>query len=115
MARLYADENFDYAVVEQLRLLGHDVLTAQATGQAQQRIPDHAVLAYAISGGRAVLTFNRRHVIRLHTQVARHSGIIVCTKDDDSVELANRIHHAVQSTGNLDNHLLRVNLPPATP
>lgn len=33
MALLYADENFAYAVVERLRLLGHDVLTVQEAGQ----------------------------------------------------------------------------------
>jgi hypothetical protein len=30
MARLYADENFDYPVVEYLRQFGHDVLTVHA-------------------------------------------------------------------------------------
>ena len=30
MASLYADENFPFAVVEELRKLGHDVLTALA-------------------------------------------------------------------------------------
>ncbi len=33
MAALYADENFDYPVVLELRRLGHDVLTAQEAGQ----------------------------------------------------------------------------------
>lgn len=28
MARLYANENFPYAVVRELRALGHDVLTS---------------------------------------------------------------------------------------
>ena len=39
MANLYADENFDYGAVVELRLLGHDVLRAQAAGQANQGIP----------------------------------------------------------------------------
>jgi hypothetical protein len=112
MARLYADENFDYPVVEQLRLLGHDVLTAQEAGQAQQRIPDPAVLAFAIAQNRAVLTFNRRHFIRLHHQTRPHFGIIVCTRDDDSVALANRIHQVILNGSPLDDQLLRVNLPP---
>jgi uncharacterized protein DUF5615 len=34
MARLYADENFPLPVVEELRRLGHDVLTIYETGQA---------------------------------------------------------------------------------
>jgi Domain of unknown function (DUF5615) len=33
MALLYGDENFDYPVVEHLRLLGHDVLTVQEAGK----------------------------------------------------------------------------------
>jgi hypothetical protein len=113
MARLYADENFDYPVVEQLRRLGHDVLTAQEAGQARQRIPDPAVLAFAITLSRAVLTFNRRHFIRLHTLVSPHCGIIVCSRDDDSTALAARIDRAILSVPTLDNHLLRVNRPAA--
>ena len=33
MARLYADENFPLPVVEELRQLGHDVLTIQESGR----------------------------------------------------------------------------------
>ena len=36
MVRLYANENLPLPVVEELRLLGHDVLTIQETGQAQR-------------------------------------------------------------------------------
>ena len=32
MARLYADEDFDYPVVVELRRLGHDVLTTASPG-----------------------------------------------------------------------------------
>ena len=84
MAALYADENFDYPVAELLRVLGHNVLTAQEAGQAQQRFPDPAVLAFATAQGRAVLTYNRRHFIRLHRLGAPHGGIVVCTRDDDT-------------------------------
>ena len=34
MASFYADENFRYPVVEELRRLGHDVLTTQEVGRA---------------------------------------------------------------------------------
>src|SRR5438445_11226533 len=71
MAKLYTDEDFDYPVVTQLRLLSHDVLTAQQAGQAQQRVPDPAVLAFAVAQGRALLTYNRRHFIRLHRYLHR--------------------------------------------
>jgi predicted nuclease of predicted toxin-antitoxin system len=111
MARLYADENFDYPVVEYLRQFGHDVLTVQEAGQGGQKIPDAAVLAFAVSQGRAVLTFDRRDYRRLHRRVFPHSGIIVC-KRDDFAALAARIHQAIISCPNLDNQLLVVNRPP---
>jgi Domain of unknown function (DUF5615) len=44
MARLYADEQYPYPVVEYLRILGHDVLTVQEAGQANQKISDPDVL-----------------------------------------------------------------------
>lgn len=111
MANIYADENFDYPVVEHLRLLAHDVLTVQEAGQAQQRIPDSVVLAFATAQNRAVLTYNRRHFIRLHGRVPSHSGIIVCTKDDNHAALAIRIHRAIIKRSSLDNQLLRVDRP----
>jgi len=94
-ARLYADENMSYRVVEALRLLGHDVLTAHEAGQANQRIPDPAVLAFAVALGRTVLTFNRRHFHRLHALHPQHAGIIGCTRDDDAPGLAARIDSAI--------------------
>ncbi|MBD1886977.1 DUF5615 family PIN-like protein [Microcoleus vaginatus] len=47
MTRLYADEQYPYPVVELLRALGHDVLTVQEAGRANQKIPDPDVLAFA--------------------------------------------------------------------
>jgi hypothetical protein len=111
MSLLYADENFPLAGVVQLRGLGHDVLTALEAGQANQKIPDPAVLAYAISLGRAVLTFNRRHFIKLHKTTARHAGIVVCTNDSNLAALAQRIHQGVTAAGALDNKLIRVRKP----
>jgi hypothetical protein len=84
---------------------------AHEAGQASQGIEDAAVLAFATAAGRAVLTFNRSHFIRLHAEVASHAGIIVCTRDDDVVALANRIHQQLQGTPILLNQLLRVNGP----
>ena len=65
MARLYANENFPLPVVEELRRLGHDVLTIHETRRAGQQVPDDEVLASATADGRAVLTLNRRHFITL--------------------------------------------------
>ncbi len=55
MARLHSDENFDRHVVEELRRLGHDVLTARDAGRDNRKIPDCDVLAFATADGRAVV------------------------------------------------------------
>ena len=55
MARLLADENFPLPVVEELRRLGHDVVTMLQAGMANQQIPDDVLLAYATSENRAYL------------------------------------------------------------
>ena len=79
MARLYSNENFPLPVVEALRALGHDVLTSEGAGNANQQIPDPEVLRYAMERGRVVLTINRRDFIQLHRKSSAHPGIIVCT------------------------------------
>jgi hypothetical protein len=56
---LYADEDFPHPAVDELRRLGHDVITAQEDGR--MATPDPDVLARAHALGRAVLTHNRRH------------------------------------------------------
>lgn len=91
MARLYSNENFPRPVVDALRALGHDVLTSHEAGKANQRIEDPAVLAYAASLGRALLTLNRRDFRRLHDAGAEHAGIIACTADADFAGQAARI------------------------
>jgi hypothetical protein len=109
VARLYANEDFPLPVVEELRRLGHDVLTIQETGQAGQALSDEAVLASACSEGRMLLTFNRKHFIRLHQQQHNHCGIIACTVDADFIGLAQRIHHALETQGQASKPLIRVN------
>ena len=91
MVALYADENFSWQVVQELFRLGHDVLTVLQAGQANQGIQDAAVLAFAVQQGRAVLTYNRRHFIRLHQTFQNHCGIIVCSDDPDRLAQALRI------------------------
>ncbi len=111
MARLYADEGFPKPIVDELRSQGHDIQTAQEAGKAGQKIPDTDVLAFAISQNRAVLTRNRRHFIKLHSQTPSHSGIIVCTEDEDFLGQASRIDQVVAAVGNLENRLIRVHRP----
>lgn len=108
MALIYSNENFPRPVVVELRRLGHDVLTVLEAGQADQAISDEAVLAFAASAGRAVLTLNRKHFIRLHNQQPDHAGIVVCTFDPDFVGQAFRIHAAVGSVPHLTGQLLRI-------
>ena len=111
MARLFADENFPLPVVEELRRLGHDVLTIQEAGMANQQVSDDALLRFASSQNRALLSLNRRHFIRLHNAGAKHSGIIPCTFDPDFVRQASRVDDVLRSSAELEGQLLRVNRP----
>ncbi len=102
MADLYSNENFPLPVVEELRRLGHGVLTTQEAGNAGQAIPDEAVLKFAIDNNRTLLTINRKHFIRLHQQDANHAGIIVCrsyaVRIPSSLEKAYRGVQPLQTT-----------------
>jgi len=111
MARLYSNENFPIPVVEELRRLGHDVLTIQETGKANQEYPDDGVLNLAIAANRAVLTVNRKDFRKLHREVPDHKGIIICTADNDFVGQAQRIHDTIEGYENMDGELIRVNRP----
>ena len=113
MARLYSNENFPRRVAEELRLLGHDLLSLFEAGRANQKVPDDQVLAFATDQRRAVLTLNRFDFIRLHQETqAAHDGIIVCTRDDaDPSALARRIHSAIHDAGDLAGQLIRVVRP----
>ncbi len=91
MARLYGDENFDIHAMEALHNLGHNTLTARDAGKANQRIPDHEVLAFAAENNRAVVTFDRRDYFHLHKANPVHAGIIACTYNADSNALTQRI------------------------
>ncbi|MCG6135010.1 MAG: DUF5615 family PIN-like protein [Nostoc sp. LLA-1] len=113
MARFYADEQFPFPVVELLRTLGHDILTVQEAGKAEQGIPDEEVLAFAISLERSVLTINRYDFIRLHRHDDNHLGIIVCTNNRNWEQFAARINEAVTAEESLKGKLIRV-VRPAT-
>ena len=111
MARLFADENFPLPVTEELRRLGHDVLTIQEAGKANQRFPDVAVLEFASADNRAVLTINRKHFVQLHASSEDHAGIVACTLDIDFVGQARRIHEVVDTYDDLSGTLIRINRP----
>ena len=86
-------------------------VTTNEAGLANQSTGDPTVLRFAHGDGRAVLTLNRKHFVRLHNTEAEHSGIIVCTFDLDFERQAGRIHDAIDSEGELAGKLLRVNRP----
>ena len=109
MPRLYSNENFPLPVVQELRRLGHDVLTIQESGKAEVALPDPAVLAFAKAANRAVLTLNRLHFIRLHRADPAHAGIIVCKFDPAFEKQALRIHEAIAARDSLAGQLIRVN------
>ncbi len=111
MARFYSNENFPQGAVEELRNLGHDVLTSLEAGKANQRIPDLDVLSLATSDNRTLMTLNRKHFIKLHVFNDCHTGIVVCTQDVDFASLAKRIHDAAAAHGPLAGILVRVNRP----
>ena len=110
MADLYSNENFPLRVIKELRLLGHNVLTSFEAGRANQRIPDHEVLAFGVGHNRAILTLNRRDFVHLHRDSSgAHAGIIVCTRDDaDPRIFAERIDKAIAEQGALAGRLVRV-------
>ena len=74
MSRFLADDNFPLPVVEELRRLGHDVVTIQEAGRANQQFPDKKVLELAIKQNRAVITLNRKHFIRLQKVILGQIG-----------------------------------------
>lgn len=111
MAAFYSNENFPLPAVRELRRLGHDVLTIQETGRAEQAMPDEEVLAFAAEQNRILITLNRRHFIRLHNTGRPHAGIVVCTFDPSFEALAQRIHAALIAEPEIAGKLIRVNRP----
>ena len=111
MARLNTNENFPLPVVEELRRLGHEVLTTHEAGEAGKSVPDEQVLAFAAAEARALVTRNRKHFIHLHNANPDHAGIIVCTFDMDFVGQARRIYTAIGSKARISGELIRINRP----
>jgi predicted nuclease of predicted toxin-antitoxin system len=107
--KLYTDEQFPYPVVQRLIAKGFDVLTVQEAGNANQKISDSEVLAFAASQGRAVLTQNRRDFIALHNKSQAHAGIVVCTKNLNWDSFAEEIERALVGRSSITGELVRVN------
>ena len=109
--RLYLDEDAgDKALVRALRARGVDVQPANEAGMIEQ--PDDAQLEYAAAEGRVVVTFNRAHFCRLHTQWLAagrsHAGIVVARQQQYSVgEQMRRLLRllAAKTADDMHNHL----------
>src|SRR5215208_312294 len=112
---LYADENIPLRVVEELRRLGVDVITAFEDGRANQAITDQELLARAIALGRAFLTLNRLDFKRLHLLTPNHLGIVICTEDPDRTGQAQRVAESIAAEETLQGLLLRVYRPAKAP
>jgi hypothetical protein len=108
MAKFYANENFPLPAVQVLRSMGHDVLTSTEAGQANLSLTDNDVLLFARQQKRILLTFNRKHFIRLHQESCDHAGIIACTFDPDFLSLANHINQTLQENEPMDSRLVRI-------
>ncbi len=109
--RFYADENFPIIPVKELQNLGHEVLTIFDDRRANQEIPDEDVLTRAIELEMAILTHNRLDFKRLHSRNSEHYGIVICTENKNSFELAQLIHQKVSEYENSAGELIRVYRP----
>jgi hypothetical protein len=78
-ARLYLDEDVLPDLARALRGMGHDAISAQEADALG--LTDEEQLSRATEQGRALLTFNYRHFIRLardwHDADRTHAGIII--------------------------------------
>jgi predicted nuclease of predicted toxin-antitoxin system len=105
---LLADENFSKGVNLELQELGHDLITLRDLGLADTGFPDVQVLEKANELNRCVLTFNRSDFIKLHKEGKKHAGIVVCTFNSNSKELAGKIHEEISEIENLSGQLIRI-------
>lgn len=106
--RFYADENFPLRTVEELRRLGHDVLSTFEDGRANQAIPDEEVLRRAAELNCVILTLNREDFKRLHRKDNKHAGIVICTEDADRFGQAQRISEKVSEYSDIHGQLIRI-------
>ncbi|MEO7300551.1 MAG: DUF5615 family PIN-like protein [Verrucomicrobiota bacterium] len=111
MARLFADEDFSFPIIERLRHLQHDVITVSDIGKANQRWPDDEVFFFAVAQQRIILTKNRRHFFKLHQQFPAHHGIVACTEDPDFAGATHRIHQAISTEKPLTGQFIRIYQP----
>jgi predicted nuclease of predicted toxin-antitoxin system len=109
MLKFYSNENFPIEMVNLMRSMEYNVLTSYEAGQANQKIPDDAVLEYATNEGRIVITENRQDFLKLHSTISNHAGIVICKADRDYAGKVQAIHEFLtQDAHPMANRLLRV-------
>jgi Domain of unknown function (DUF5615) len=91
-----------------LSLLGHDGLTSDEAGQANQKISDLAVVSFATQNNRIVITLNRDDFVRLHRSGIEHRGMIVCKDDRDSEGQTQAIQTCLIKYLDLSDRLIRI-------
>ncbi|HEV2968672.1 MAG TPA: DUF5615 family PIN-like protein [Pirellulales bacterium] len=103
MARLLADEHFDFNVANHLRSLGHDVATVRqhSSNKSGDGMEDEDVLALARAERRVLLTENISDFKSLHDSRIPHAGIIACSPagDEPARDRAKRIAEVLRSHG----------------
>ncbi|SOD88086.1 DUF5615 family PIN-like protein [Spirosoma fluviale] len=109
-----ADENFDFAVVKQLRAKGFSVL---AIAESFSSIPDPQVLQIAVDRQSILLTEDKDFGELVHRLRMAHCGILlVRLLKMDSAEKSERVIDVIMSQGNelvnsfsvLSNEQLRI-------
>ncbi len=108
MGRLYTNEKFPIPSVEELKRLGHDVISVLDSDNAGKSMTDVEILQFAAESRRVLVTLNKKHFIHLHQERQDHHGIIVCTYNPDFVMLAQKIHQVLESTRDFKGKLIRV-------
>ena len=114
--RLYTDEDVAASVARELSLQGYDVLSCRDAGNHNQGLSDDWQPQYAASDGRANLTHNVVHFVRLDRrwkdQDRVHSGIIVVPNGSAIGDLIRRTALHLDTVSpeeqhNLLRHLIR--------
>jgi predicted nuclease of predicted toxin-antitoxin system len=108
MARFFADEDIPRPVVDELRALGHDVLTVHDIGMSNKRWPDRSVFFFACDEQRVLLSKNRRDFFRLHRLFPNHPGLVLCTADSNFRATATKIADAVNQLRDMRGQVIRI-------
>ena len=113
MIKFYANEQFPFDAVIELRKLGYDVLTTHDVSKSGKGITDIEVLSFAISLERVVITFDK-DFFKLHRDNPNHCGIILCTENRNYLQLAQTIHTKLSPISQIEKQLVRITKPQQT-